>query len=111
MLAQVALIMHNHGVGALIIDELQYLTAAKKELPERMLNYFVSMVNCLGVPVIRVGTNKAVQLLNKGLKHARRAGGIFWNLMKKDEEWELFCEGLFEAQWTKTVTPFSSEDC
>lgn len=109
MLAQVALIMHNHAVGALIIDELQYLTAAKKELPERMLNYFVSMVNCLGVPVIRVGTNKAVQLLNKGLKHARRAGGIFWNLMKKDEEWELFCEGLFEAQWTKTVTLFSSE--
>ena len=109
MLAQVALIMHNHGVGALIIDELQYLTAAKKELPERMLNYFVSMVNCLGVPVIRVGTNKAVQLLNKGLKHARRAGGIFWNLMKNDEEWNLFCEGLFESQWTKTVNKFSIE--
>lgn len=109
MLAQVATIMNNHGVGALVIDELQYLTAAKKELPERMLNYFVSMVNCLGVPVIRVGTNKAVQLLNKGLKHARRAGGIFWNLMQKDEEWELFCEGLFEAQWTKISTPFSAE--
>ena len=109
MLAQVAAIMNNHGVGALIIDELQYLTAVKKELPERMLNYFVSMVNCLGVPVMRVGTNKAVQLLNKGLKHARRAGGIFWNLMQKNAEWEFFCEGLFEAQWTKTPIPFSSE--
>ena len=109
MLAQVATIMNNHGVGALIIDELQYLTAVKKELPERMLNYFVSMVNCLGVPVMRVGTNKAVQLLNKGLKHARRAGGMFWNLMQRNEEWELFCEGLFEAQWTRTSVPFSSK--
>ena len=29
--------------------------------------------------------------------------------MKKDDEWELFCEGLFEAQWTRTETPFSLE--
>jgi hypothetical protein len=107
MLAQVATIMNNHGIGAIVIDELQHLTGAKKELPERMLNYFVTMVNCVGVVVIRAGTNKAVHLLDKGLRHARRAGGIFWNLMSKDEDedWELFIGGVLEAQWTKSYLP------
>lgn len=111
MLAQVATIMNNHGIGAIVIDELQHLTGAKKELPERMLNYFVTMVNYVGVVVIRAGTNKAVDLLNKGLRHARRAGGIFWDLMSKDEDWELFIGGVLEAQWTKSYIPlFTSDD-
>jgi energy-coupling factor transporter ATP-binding protein EcfA2 len=110
MLAQVATIMNNHGIGAIVIDELQHLTGAKKELPERMLNYFVTMVNSVGVVVIRAGTNKAVDLLNKGLRHARRAGGIFWNLMSKDEDWELFIGGVLEAQWTKSYIPLFTSD-
>ncbi len=110
MLAQVATIMNNHGIGAIVIDELQHLTGAKKELPERMLNYFVTMVNCVGVVVIRAGTNKSVHLLDKGLRHARRAGGLFWNLMSKDEDWELFIGGVLEAQWTKSYIPLFTSD-
>lgn len=102
LLAQVAVLVHTHCIGMIVIDELQFLTAAKKELPEQMLNYFVTLINCVGVPIVRIGTNKAVELIDKGLKHARRANLFIWELMEENPEWDIFFEGVFEAHWTKT---------
>lgn len=103
LLVQVAILVHKYCIGMIIIDELQFLTDAKQEPPEQMLNYFVSLINCVGVPIVRIGTNKAVKLIDKGMKHVRRAYLFTWDLMNEDsEDWNIFFEGVFEAHWTKT---------
>ena len=40
----------SHNVGVLIIDEIQNLCSAQKGVPERVLNFFVTLVNTIGVP-------------------------------------------------------------
>ena len=56
----------------------------------------------MGVPILRIGTNKAIKLIDGGLKDARRANLFIWNLMEEGPEWDQFFEGVFELNWTKT---------
>jgi hypothetical protein len=78
----------------------------------KMLNFFVTMVNTIGIPVVLVGTNKAVSILQSEFRQARRGSGqgdMIWGQVPKDETWELFLEGLWEYQWTKTYVPLTPE--
>lgn len=113
MLAQVAQIANNQALGVLVIDEIQNLTTTKTGVSERMLNFFVKLVNTIGVPVIRIGTNKAIRILQRDFRHARRGieqGGMIWDRLKEsDEEWHFFMEGMFQYQWTKEYVPFTPE--
>ena len=45
----------KHQLGILVVDEIQHLNTAKSGGIERMLNYFVTLVNTIGVPVLIVG--------------------------------------------------------
>ncbi|MBW4579644.1 MAG: AAA family ATPase [Tildeniella nuda ZEHNDER 1965/U140] len=108
LLAEVAAIADKYRLGLLFIDELQNLTAAKKELPERMLNYFVNLVN-IGIPVFQAGTRRAAKLLRGSLSKARRAGGVQWGRILDKEDWSNFIQSLFESQWTRTPTPYTAE--
>ena len=58
MLPYMALVAANHGIGILVIDEIQRLSLAKSGGSEKMLNFFVQLVNTVGVPVILFGTYK-----------------------------------------------------
>ena len=42
----------SHNIGVLIIDEIQNLCTAQKGVPEKVLNFFVTLVNTIGVPWI-----------------------------------------------------------
>ena len=111
MLAQVAQIAHTHHLGMLAIDEIQNLATARRSCAD-MLNFLVKLDNTIGVPVIRVGTNEAFPILQGNFRNARRGtgeGGVYWERMKEDGEWEFFMEGMWEFQWTKTPVPFSQE--
>lgn len=100
----------SHNVGLLIIDEIQNLCSAQKGIPEKVLNFFVTMVNTIGVPVIMIGTPKALSLLQNEFQQAKRGcgqGDALWERMANDVSWELFCRAIWTYQYTKQSVPFS----
>lgn len=105
-------IANLYSIGVLIIDEIQHLNSGKSGGSEKMLNFFVTLINTIGIPVIMIGTNKAVSILQSQFRQARRGSGqgdLVWNQMPKDETWELFLEGLWDYQWVKQYTPLNEE--
>ncbi len=95
-----------HGLGALVIDEIQNLSFMKSGGAERMLNYFTQLINTIGVPVILIGTFKAMKLLSGSFSQARRSTGQGDMIMDRltGEEWDYFIERLWKYQWTNSST-------
>jgi AAA domain len=117
MLAQMCQIAYNHCVGMLIIDEIQNLDQAKSGGRDQMLNFFVRLDNTIGIPVVVVGTNKAIKLLQGEFRQGRRREGVgsfYWERFKietKSEKtlWNFFVSQLFEYQWTEEKVAFDDE--
>lgn len=100
------------GLGVLVIDEIQNLLDANAGGAKRMLNTFVQLVNIIGVPIVTVGTFRAINLLGTEFATARRASGqgdLLWHNLIEDEEWDDFIEVLWEYQWTNVPTPLTSK--
>ena len=109
-LAQMTQLSNLHALGVLIIDEIQHLKSARSGGSENMLNFFVTMVNTIGLPVIFVGTPKAREIFDIDFRSARRAvgfGSINWRPMpqassKRDEsEWQILTDKLWTMQWLR----------
>ncbi|MED3089730.1 ATP-binding protein [Bacillus toyonensis] len=112
MMQRMAHLASRHGIGLLIIDEIQHLSLSKSGGSDKMLNFFVTLVNTIGIPVLMVGTNKAISILQSEFRQARRGSGqgdMVWSQMPKDESWDLFVEGMWEYQWTIHFTELTSE--
>ena len=60
MMPQMAQIANRHALGVLIIDEIQHLTLAKGVGPEAILNFLVTLINVIGIPVVMIGTMGAI---------------------------------------------------
>ena len=104
MLSIMSQIARNTGLGVLIIDEIQHLNGAKSGGDEKMLNFFVTLVNTIGVPVILIGTLKALSILQSEFRQARRGSGqgdMIWEKLNKDKSWDLLLHALWDYQWTK----------
>lgn len=96
----------------LVIDEIQHLSTAKSQGSEKMLNYFVTLVNTIGIPVVLVGTNKAIGVLQSQFRQARRGSGqgdMVWERMKRDASWDLLLEGMWDNQWVRHPVPLTPE--
>ncbi len=74
LMVNVALILFNHGIGVLVLDELQHLKARTNAEAEQSLNFFVSLMNFLKVPLVCVGTYAAMDVLTGTLRNGRRLG-------------------------------------
>lgn len=101
-----------HGVGCLVIDEIQHLAAAKNLGVSKMLNFFVQLVNTMGMPIILIGTYKALPLLTSEFQQARRASGqgdFVWERMQQDEVWQMFIETLWRYQYVRNPTPLTPQ--
>lgn len=101
-----------HCLGVLVIDEIQNLQEAKDDRAAQMLNFFVQLVNTIGLPVILVGTYKALPALNGEFRNARRNSGqgdATWHPFKKDEEWEWLLQGIWKYQWTDKKAELTPE--
>lgn len=101
----------SHNVGVLIIDEIQNLCSAQKGVPEKVLNFFVTLVNTIGVPVIMIGTPKALSILQNEFQQAKRGSGqgdALWERMPNDTSWDLFCRAIWTYQYTKGHIPFTT---
>ena len=59
-LQQMEQVASTFFIGALLIDELQNLHLAKTGGKESMLNFFLHLVNNIGIPVVFIGTNSMV---------------------------------------------------
>ena len=106
MLPFMALVAANQGIGVLVIDEIQRLSLARSGGVEKMLNFFVQMVNMVGVPIILVGTYKSLSIFEGNFSQMRRGtgqGDLVWDRMSMNKEWELFVKALWYFQYTKKV--------
>jgi len=104
-------IAKNIGLGVLVIDEIQHLSQAKSGGADKMLNFFVTLVN-IGIPVILIGTNKAMTILQSQFRQARRGSGqgdMVIKRMANDENWDLIIDGMADYQWTRKPIILSRE--
>ena len=101
----------TYFVGGLFIDELQHLKSAKTGGKDNMLNFFVNLVNSIGIPVVFIGTNSMVELLVDVLRNARRGSGQglydFKQPTESDPSWDLLLDAMWDYQWVKQPVPLS----
>lgn len=100
------------GIGLIVIDEIQHLSVAKSGGQEEMLNFFTNLVNTIGVPVVLIGTPKAIKILTAEFRQTRRFSGYHtdtWDQLSQNGEWEYFVEQLWSHQLTKHYTPLTKE--
>lgn len=100
-----------HALGALVIDEIQHVNEAKGG-SKGMLNFLVTLVNVIGIPVILVGTMGASDVIQDDFREARRAtgvGSLVWDRLPNGEVWNHFVEQMWKYQWTKETTPLDGD--
>ncbi len=128
MLALMRQTANNRAIGVLVIDEIQRLSQVRSGGKEHMLEFFVELMNQVGIPVVLVGTPKARPVLELEMQSGRRSSGIgsiYWEtisqkLDKKGQglvdnpNWIRFTNDLWKYQWLKHADdPLTNEirDC
>jgi len=107
----IADVANMYNLGVLVIDEIQHLNSAKTKGDDQMLNFLVSLVNFIGVPVIKMGTPSSMTLLQKALHEARRncgMGFVYWDRLAKEDDWELLVTTLWQYQWLEQQLELSN---
>lgn len=105
-------LVNLYQIGILVIDEIQHLSLAKGGGSEKMLNFFVTLVNTIGIPVVMIGTTKAMSILQSEFRQARRGSGqgdLLWDRMHNDLSWEIFVASMWKHQWTRDKIPLTEE--
>lgn len=113
MIPRMALLARRQNLGILVIDEIQHLSAAKSGGSEKMLNFFVTLLNKIGIPIVLIGTTKALGVLQGEFRQARRGSGqqgdVIWERIDKNIKWDLLIHGMWNFQWTKQVAALTDE--
>lgn len=109
----VARLAFLHGLGLLVIDEVQHLNHAKAGGPEVMIDFFKILSEVMLVPLLLVGTEEAEERLSGNFQAARRHSGLplfaptpLYSLGESGQPevnpaYRFFLEGLFEAQYLR----------
>ena len=91
-----------HGLGLLVIDEIQNLNVAKSGGAQKMMNTFKLLRDVMKVPVLSIGTPEALAILSADLQVARRNSGLRpMERMENNYEFWFFCTSLFYAQFLR----------
>lgn len=99
----------NVGLGLLVIDEVQHLIGSKLD---KVMNYFVTLINSFGIPVLFIGTPAAYPIFQNELRLSRRLTGhgeVIWNNMQKDDVFKFFLESVWKYQLTRQYTELNQE--
>ncbi|GAA4895874.1 AAA family ATPase [Ferrimonas pelagia] len=126
LLSLMGQVANQRAVGVLVIDEIQRLTLSRSVSQEAMLEFFVALVNVVGVPVVLVGTPKARPIFEMELQAGRRSAGfgsLFWEPMKQGDmkinpktglprktEWIAFTDKLWRYQWLTSKDEVLSDE-
>jgi hypothetical protein len=103
------------NLGVLVIDEIQKIQKAYSGGEEDMIDFITQLVNTLGVPVILIGSYKALYLFKDSLANTRKclpngyAENISGHMLENSWEWNHFIENLWDLQYTKTYTEITPE--
>jgi hypothetical protein len=111
MMAHMAHVANLHAIGVLVIDEIQHLRTSKIG-SEGILNFLVTLVNSIGIPVILIGTLSGIPILQTNFRQARRASGLgslTWDAMPNNKSWGYFINKMWAYQWTRDFTPMTAE--
>ena len=91
-----------YSIGLIAIDEIQNLSIKKSGGRESMMNFFQEMCNVLHVPIMLMGTMKAMRILQLDFRQARRnaaVGSYVWEAMRNDSSWEFLLDSFWRYQW------------
>ena len=135
-----ARLLHLHVVGALLVDESQdnkhaagrkqtrrrsstsgpheEVSDTSPEAPAPLINFLIAQARVLGVPMVMVGTNELMDVLNGRLTRSRRAVGYgmkIWGMLSSNGdifadalgEFELLLWTLFSYQWLRIDVPLT----
>ena len=104
------------NLGVLVIDEIQRVNKAHSGGDQRMIDFITELVNTIGIPVIMIGTFKAMYLFDKSVANSRRGTPdeyheevIIDRLTEDSWEWNELIESLWDLQYTSNFTPLSDE--
>jgi hypothetical protein len=83
---------------------------------KKIIALLVNLRDELGLPIVVVGTYKALRLLKSELSSARRLveGGYFdleRPLSAEDEHWQSLCSAAWEFQWVRDPVDYSAGIC
>lgn len=109
MLPLMGQVANNIGLGMLVIDEIQHL---QNRGIQQMMNYFVTLMNSFGVPILFVGTPASYAIFQNEFRIARRVTGngeVIYNNMPNDTEFRFFLESIWKYQWNRKVVPLNEE--
>ncbi|CDF95478.1 ATP-binding protein [Pseudomonas sp. SHC52] len=114
MLQHLSQLCKTFYIGALIIDEMQHLCSSRGgQDREKLLNFFVTLSNDAGVPLVYVGTNAMLPLFSGVLRNARRAAGMgpiaFDRFTEDDPFWSHLVSQLWAYDWTASCAPLTDE--
>lgn len=112
MMVHMTQVARIHAVGVLVVDEIQHLNRARGTGKEDLLNFLVTLVNTIGIPVILIGTLGAVRTLTGDFRQARRASGLgsmVWERLSRADGWDYFVTRMWRYQWTQEHTPLTEE--
>jgi len=113
MLIPMATVAMSHGLGLLVVDEIQNISLLSSGGDQKMLNLFVKLVNLIGVPILLIGTPQAMNSLTTQFRMARRLSGQGdpkWDRMQyQDRDWKYFAETLWKHQYLRQPTPLTPE--
>lgn len=112
LLQDMARVASLHSLGVLVIDEVQFLNTAKSGGIQKMLNFFVQLVNTISIPILLVGTYKAYPLFTGEFRQARRGtgqGDMPWDPLPPDETWNEFLDALWDYQYVHRESPLTKD--
>lgn len=111
-IAKMGQVAKFHAIGLLVIDEIQNLNESKSGGAKKMQNFFVELVNKIGVSVLQVGTFRAKKLFRHSLSAARRStitGSPSWDRMRNDRNWSILMDNISAFQWLKNAKKINGE--
>lgn len=128
LLLNMARVAGLHGLGVLVIDEINRLSGCKGDGALKLLSFFVQLTNTIGVPVVLVGTYKAKRVLSGEFHQIRRGtgqGDLVWDRMEESVwvetgrgkkarsqspgVWQLLIESIWRYQYTRVETHLTKE--
>jgi len=112
LLIHMAKLCAIYSIGILVVDEVQNLMVKKGVGRENMLNCIQTVCNMVHVPLLLIGTMKALPLFGDQARHARRVaayGAFIWDRLLQDQEWTVVVDALWRYQWTTAKSKLTEE--
>jgi hypothetical protein len=109
LIPSMARLAAQHGLGMLVLDEVQDLNPQGSRA---ILSFLVQLVNTIGIPVVLVGGIDALPVLTAQFRQARRGaseGDLILGRAQPGERFRKFCEVLWRFQYTRHEVPLTDK--